>query len=103
MGRVHFVATSDGAREILTLPREVLCAPTPNPIEPIVGASSVILTSGEQHRDQRRHLSPAFRGAHMRGRARAMANAVMETSASWRNWPAIRRRKICPDCRICRR
>ena len=32
MGPVHFVATSEGAREILTLPREVLCAPTPNPI-----------------------------------------------------------------------
>jgi len=32
MGRVHFVATAEGAREILTLPRDVLCAPTPNPI-----------------------------------------------------------------------
>jgi hypothetical protein len=73
MGRVHFVATSDGAREILTLPHDVLCAPTPNPIEPIVGPSSVILTSGEQHRRQRKMLSPVFRGAHIRGRAYAMA------------------------------
>ncbi len=84
MGRVHFVATSEGAREILTLPREILCAPTPNPIEPIVGPSSVILTSGEQHRRQRRQLSPAFRGAQMRGRAHTMAQAVVKDSAGWR-------------------
>jgi cytochrome P450 family 110 len=84
MGRVHFVATSDRAREILTLPREILCAPTPNPIEPIVGSSSVILTSGDQHRRQRPQLSPAFRGAQMRGRARAMAQAVVQDSARWR-------------------
>ena len=84
MGRVHFVATSEGAREILTLPREILCAPTPNPIEPIVGPSSVILTSGEQHRRQRRQLSPAFRGAQMRGRADTMAQAVVADSAGWR-------------------
>jgi cytochrome P450 family 110 len=84
MGRVHFIATPDGAREILTLPRDVLCAPTPNPIEPIVGPSSVILTSGEQHRRQRRMLSPVLRGAHVRRRAHAMAKAVVEDTASWR-------------------
>ncbi len=84
MGRVHFVATAEGAREILTLPREVLCAPTPNPIEPIVGPSSVILTSGERHRRQRRHLSLAFRGAQVRSRARAMAEAVATDSHKWR-------------------
>jgi cytochrome P450 len=84
MGRVNFIATSEGAREILTLPREVLCAPTPNPIEPIVGPTSVILTSGEQHRRQRKMLSPVFRGAHVRERAHAMANAVVEDTARWR-------------------
>jgi cytochrome P450 family 110 len=84
MGRVNFVATSEGAREILTLPREVLCAPTPNPIEPIVGLSSVILTSGEQHRRQRRMLSPVLHGAHVRGRAQAMAHAVVEDTSRWR-------------------
>jgi cytochrome P450 len=84
MGSVNFTATSEGAREILTLPRDILCAPTPNPIEPIVGPSSVVLTSGEQHRRQRRMLSPVFRGAHVRERANAMANAVVEDTARWR-------------------
>jgi cytochrome P450 len=84
MGPVHFVASVDAAREILTIPREVLCAPTPNPIEPIVGTESVILTSGEVHRRQRTLLSPAFRGAQMRGRAEGMASAVIDEIGPWR-------------------
>ncbi len=85
MGGVHFVATSEGAREILTLPREVLTAPTPNPIEPIVGPSSVILASGDQDRRLRRMLSPRrFAG---RGRADAHARwhrRVTVDSTGWR-------------------
>jgi cytochrome P450 len=89
MGRVHFVATPEGAREILTLPRAALCAPTPNPIEPIVGPSSVILTSGDTHRRQRGNLSPAFRGAQMRDRASAIAEAVRVDSQRWRSGDRI--------------
>ena len=85
MGGVHFVATSEGAREILTLPREILTAPTPNPIEPIVGPSSVILASGDQDRRLRRMLSPRrFAG---RGRADAHARwhrRVTVDSTGWR-------------------
>jgi cytochrome P450 family 110 len=84
MGRVHFVATPEGAREILTLPRDALCAPTPNPIEPIVGPSSIILTSGEVHRRQRKQLSPAFHGAQMRERAADIAEAVKTETRRWR-------------------
>src|SRR5215212_1109404 len=84
MGPVHFVASVDAAREILTIPREVLCAPTPNPIEPIVGPESVILTSGAVHRHQRTLLSPAFRGGQMRGRAEGMASAVIDEIGPWR-------------------
>lgn len=84
LGPVHFVATARDARQLLTTPREALCAPTPNPIEPIVGPDSVILTSGEHHRRQRRLLSPAFHGAQMRRRADAIAGAVLAEVASWR-------------------
>lgn len=44
-------------------PREALCVPTPNPIEPMVGPQSVILTSGGHHRRQRHLLSLRF-GVH---------------------------------------
>lgn len=73
MAPVHFVATPAGAREILTMPRDVLCAPTPHPVEPIVGASSVLLSSGDRHRRRRRVLSSAFGGSETRRRANAMA------------------------------
>ncbi|BBX95318.1 cytochrome P450 [Mycobacterium lacus] len=84
LGPVHFFTTAEDSRRILTTPREALCAPTPNPIEPIVGPNSVILTSGEQHRCQRRLLSPAFHGAHLRQRADSMATAVLAEIAAWR-------------------
>lgn len=84
MGPVHFVASVDAAREILTTPREALCAPTPNPIEPIIGPESVILTSGAVHRRQRTRLSPAFHGAQMRRRAEGMASAVTDEISPWR-------------------
>jgi cytochrome P450 len=61
LGPVHFFATA-------------VEAPTPNPIEPIVGAGSVILVSGEDHRRKRRLLMPALHGSGTRARA----------SATWR-------------------
>lgn len=83
MGRVTLVTDPSASREILTTPREMFCAPTPNPIEPIIGPESVILTSGEQHRHQRALLSPPFHGAQMRARAEAMETAVREQAAQW--------------------
>jgi cytochrome P450 len=84
LGRVHFVGTVDGARDILSTPRGKLVAPTPNPIEPMVGADSVILTSGEQHRRQRRLLLPAFQSSRMRERADGIARAVTDETNTWR-------------------
>lgn len=89
MGRVTFVADPPSCGEILTIPREELCAPAPNPIEPIVGPESVMLASGEQHRRQRALLSPPFHGAQMRAQADAMAQAVREQTAGWRTGDVI--------------
>jgi cytochrome P450 len=84
LGPVHFLTTPQDAQQLLSTPREALCAPTPNPIEPIVGPDSVILTSGEHHHRQRRLLVPAFHGARMRQRAESMASAVLDETRSWR-------------------
>jgi cytochrome P450 len=86
---VTFVADASSCHEILTIPREELCAPTPNPIAPIVGPESVILSSGEQHRRQRALLSPPFHGAKMHAQADAMARAVREQTAGWRTGDVI--------------
>ena len=84
LGPVHFFARTDAARDILTAPSAVLEAPTPNPIEPIVGKSSVILVSGENHRRKRRLLTPALHGEQMRARADVMAAAARDEAVSWR-------------------
>lgn len=91
LGPVHFLTTAHAAQELLTTPRETLRAPTPNPIEPIVGADSVILTSGERHHRQRRLLSPAFHGAQMRQRAEAVASVVRAEIDRWRpgDWVSL--------------
>lgn len=83
LGLVHFVSTSDAAHDLLTAPPEALEAPTPNPIEPIVGADSVILISGDEHRMARRMLMPALHGRRMRARAETMARAASEECATW--------------------
>jgi cytochrome P450 len=83
LGRVHFFGTADAARDLLTAPGEVLEAPTPNPIEPIVGANSVILISGEEHRSKRRMLMPGLHGHRMRARAETMARAASDETATW--------------------
>jgi cytochrome P450 len=83
LGPVHFYARPDAAHDILGAPRDVLEAPTPNPIEPIVGPDSVILISGDNHRHKRRLLMPALHGGRMRDRAEMMAQAVRDESVSW--------------------
>jgi cytochrome P450 len=84
LGPVHFFASADAARDLLTAPAEILEAPTPNPIEPIVGKNSVILISGDDHRSKRRMLMGALHGQRMRARAEMMARAASNESATWR-------------------
>src|SRR5690242_9283836 len=84
LGPVHFFATTHGARDILSAPAAGCEAPTPNPIEPIVGTYSVILVSGEDHRRKRRLLMPALHGQRLRERAAVMDRAARMESARWR-------------------
>ena len=76
LGDVLFVSTIDGARDILTAPATLCCAPLPNPIEPVVGQNSLILLSGETHRRTRSILMPAFRGDRVRSYVDLIADAT---------------------------
>jgi cytochrome P450 len=78
LGKVLFVSTVDGARDILTAPAMLCRAPLPNPIEPLVGENSLILLSGEPHRRTRSMLMPAFHGERMRGYVDLIAAATNE-------------------------
>ncbi|MFE3191478.1 cytochrome P450 [Nocardia sp. NPDC059240] len=76
LGAVLFTATQEGAREVFRAPVELLEPPRPNPIEPMVGAASLILARGEQHRRERALLAPAFH----RNRISVYGNTIREAT-----------------------
>lgn len=65
-GSALFTGTTAGAREMFRAPAESVRPPLPNPIEPMVGPNSLILTHGAQHRRDRTLLAPAFHSARIR-------------------------------------
>ncbi|TSE00480.1 cytochrome P450 [Skermania sp. ID1734] len=81
---VWFTGHPDGAREIFRAPLESLEPPTPNPIAPLVGSSSLILLSGAAHQHVRKLLGPAFHRAQIRGYADIIAAAARAETARWR-------------------
>jgi cytochrome P450 len=87
LGEVVFFGTKEGARDVLTLPATLSRAPTPNPIEPIVGQGSLILLSGEEHRRERGLLMPAFHGDRLRDYADIIASATTDEIRSLRPRP----------------
>lgn len=76
LGSVLFTGTPEGARELFRAPMDLLEPPLPNPIEPMVGAASLILARGERHRRERALLAPAFH----RNRISAYANAIRDAT-----------------------
>ncbi|MFC9994412.1 cytochrome P450 [Nocardia sp. NPDC127526] len=89
-GSVVFTGTPEGARELFRAPAELLQPPLPNPIEPMVGPASLILSRGTKHRQDRALLAPAFH----RSRISAYGNVIRtaaraelageRTGAAWR-------------------
>ncbi|MEV0029078.1 cytochrome P450 [Nocardia sp. NPDC050793] len=77
-GAVLFTGTPDGARELFRAPTDLLEPPRPNPIEPLVGPASLILTSGARHRRDRTLLAPAFHGARIRAYGELIRAATLD-------------------------
>ncbi|WP_405178905.1 cytochrome P450 [Nocardia sp. NBC_01377] len=91
VGAALFTGTPDGAREVFRAPVDLLEPPRPNPIEPLVGAASLILTAGERHRRDRTLLAPAFHRGRIRAYGELVRDAVVDEisgdaagSAAWR-------------------
>ncbi|WP_280480781.1 cytochrome P450 [Nocardia cyriacigeorgica] len=84
LGEAVFTGTAEGAREVFRAPVEAMVAPRPNPIEPLVGTASLILTSGERHRRDRALLAPALHGTRVRGYGELIAESVRSEVDSWR-------------------
>ncbi|WP_446223676.1 cytochrome P450 [Nocardia sp. IBHARD005] len=74
---VLFTGTAEGARELFRAPVALLEPPRPNPIEPMVGAASLILSSGTRHRTDRTLLAPALHGARVRSLGKVIRDATL--------------------------
>lgn len=74
-----------------------LSAPTPNPIEPLVGSGSLILLSGDRHRRERQLLMPSFHGERMRNYAGVMAKAARDEMNGWKPGDRISMREAAQE------
>ncbi|MFI9405555.1 cytochrome P450 [Nocardia sp. NPDC052316] len=88
-GSALFTGTAEGARELFRAPVDATAPPRPNPIEPLVGTASLILTAGERHRRDRALLAPAFHGARIREYGAIIQDSVHQelagdTGRAWR-------------------
>lgn len=88
MGSALFTGTAAGARELFRAPVDAVEPPLPNPIEPLVGPGSLILTAGARHRRDRTLLAPAFHSARIREYGELIRTATRrelagETGAAW--------------------
>lgn len=97
LGHVLFFGTREGARDVLTLPSAKCTAPLPNPIEPVVGAGSLILVSGEHHRRERGLLTPSFGGERVKCYADVIAAATSEEIRDLRPGQAVAVRQLATD------
>ncbi|CCF66283.1 cytochrome P450 [Nocardia cyriacigeorgica] len=84
LGEAVFTGTPEGAREVFRAPVDALVPPRPNPIEPLVGTASLILTGGERHRRDRALLAPALHGTRVRGYGELIAESVRCEVDQWR-------------------
>jgi cytochrome P450 len=94
LGEVIFFATTQATHDVLTIPAPLSQAPTPNPIQPIVGERSLILLSGEEHRRERRLLTPAFHGERIKHYVDIIASATTEEIGSRRPGHAVAVREL---------
>ncbi|MGQ4618202.1 cytochrome P450 [Nocardia sp. R7R-8] len=89
-GAVLFTGSPVGARELFGSPMACSEPPRPNPIEPMVGAASLILASGRRHRRDRALLTPAFHSARIREYGALIQEATVRELAgeNGRKWAA---------------
>lgn len=84
-GTLVVALTSDGARQILAGGEDDFVSEFGfDVIEPMIGSGSLLLTSGDRHRRDRKLLSPTFTGSRMRSYADAVIEAADRELADWR-------------------
>lgn len=84
-GTVVMTTSPEGARQILEGKEEdFVVGFGVDALTPLVGAGSLLLTSGEPHRSDRKLLSPTFHGARMRAYAPLVRDVALRELETWR-------------------
>jgi cytochrome P450 len=83
LGDTLFTGSPAGAQEIFQASTELLTPPRPNPIEPLLGAGSLILLGGDRHRRERKLMMPPFHGERMRAYAQIIQEASLREVEQW--------------------
>ncbi len=83
-GTLVLVCTSEGAQQILQGREEDFYVGFGREaVEPVIGAGSLLLLSGDRHRRDRKLLSPTFHGARMRSYASTMQRSALRRAEGW--------------------
>lgn len=81
-GTLVIVQSADGVRDILSR-RDLGVGFGFGAIEPLIGSGSLLLTSGERHRRDRKVLSPTFHGNRMRSYSSTVVECAQRELANW--------------------
>jgi cytochrome P450 len=76
-GPVVLTTDPEAIRTLYTADPETFVAAIPDALEPMIGANSLLLTSGPRHTAARKLLAPPFHGARMRAYGRLMRDATL--------------------------
>ena len=78
VGDVLVTGHPEGARDVFSAPPEAFVPAGPNPVEPLLGAGSLILLGGDGHRRERKLLTPPFHGDRLRAYGRIIEERTRE-------------------------
>ncbi len=84
VGNLVLTADPEGIKEIFTADPDTFTAFGVVPLEPLVGANSMILLGGARHKRERKLLMPPFHGERMRAYGQIMQNASIEAASKLR-------------------
>lgn len=84
VGDVLVSGHPDGARELFAAPPDAFEPLQSNPVEPLLGAHSLLLLSGERQRRERKLMTPPFHGERMRAYGAIIRERTLAEIAAWR-------------------
>ena len=89
-GNVVSTCNTENIRRIFACNSQAVGQFAVDTIKPLMGDSSVILSSGEEHRKQRAVLSPCFYGERIDGKASEIHEIALRTGSEWCKGESVR-------------